>query len=610
MNTICTDSMMKSIYLNLVSDFRLMFESNSYAQGRLSSFLSGGIKGLREYSPPSFSQVSPALFKAEHQLNSFFKRYRHSKDLFSDEELLESGIKKFRDTQVRIAAPFLKTPLVSMVLKRASVICSDILGDYDKDEHAFLCRFGRRAAVGVPQPNTNLHVKLCHLSGSVAHIRWFKNHLRTDNLLLRAIQSASGKKRPSFVMCDTLKMSFVPKSYKALRSVTPDTVIGSFYTNGLGRLMAKKLRLAGLDIKRLQKRHGYLAKYASKNRKLVTADLSAASDSINLELLRELLPPDWFESVTLGRIAQVQILDDVYTMETVLTMGLGHTFPLQTLVFYSLLKAIAELGEVEGTISVYGDDLIYPSRMHGYVATLFPKLHLILNSDKTFVQDFFRESCGSDFYHGCDVRPFQPEVVSQKLSGADSLIFLFKLINGLSERWSREELPSTFLYLDNMIYLHADRDFRVPRFFPADSGIHISSYVKDSHVLKSTFHSAPLHPKYVLCYYWDKLRSGTSEIDVPSSWSLPIDSNVIWWKKKKKRKKSGDLTYVECVYTIDKGRKASTKFVLCDPRMWLTGPQDGTYISSSFMLRTGLERVFTKQLLEQLKAFYSANPFS
>jgi hypothetical protein len=163
---------------------------------------------------------------------------------------------------------------------------------------------------------------------------------------------------------------------------------------------------------------------------------------------------------------------DMYT-ESVLPMGNGLTFPVETLVFYVVLKAIAELSEVKGTISVYGDDLIYPSKLHKYTTVIFPQLKFMINLDKTFVKAPFRESCGSDFYRGADVRPFFLPGSGQLLTRTRYAVWLYKVYNGLLRRWDECEIRSTLHMLLTELAMTGLPLHRVPPCYPDTAGIRV-----------------------------------------------------------------------------------------------------------------------------------------
>jgi len=547
-NVLSTDEVMSKLWLHLVNDFRSSLGMN-YAQRPLSEYLKDGIKGLRSYKFPARSQVGTYLFKCEYQLENLFKRYRFKDDVFTDSDLRSLSIEKFIETQVRISSPLIIKPHTFLVLREARKIISSILGKYNLDEHLDQCRFGKRACVGTSYINSYLDCKLSkQLTGSKDHIAWFdRNVVQRDRILYRSLNTNLGPNPETWYrVCDTLTMSLVPKSYKALRSVMPDTLIGSYYTNGLGKLIQKRLRKVGLDITKLQVKHRQLAQTSSRSRKLATADLSAASDSITLELLRRLLPAKWFAAITYGRINNIIIDKQTMQMQSVITMGLGHTFPLQTLVFYALLQSIRKLvGSKQGRVSVYGDDLIYPAGLHRYVVSIFPDLHLNLNGDKTYVTDHFRESCGGDYYRGCDVRPFQPEGEFKLYDRQRFAAFLYKLLNGLMRRWDGVEIPSTLEYLESQLVLTQGIIFQVPPSFPDGSGVKVCRPIEKyfySPVIaapsvfglqfKYLSHVADFRRVYFLDpYYWEYLRQKFNLSEETHPWDDDNDLHILQWRK-------------------------------------------------------------------------------
>jgi hypothetical protein len=228
-------------------------------------------------------------------------------------------------------------------------------------------------------------------------------------------------------------------------------------------------------------------------------------------------------------------------------MGNGLTFPTETLVFYVIVKAIAELSEVRGLISVYGDDLIYPSGLHKYVAAIFPQLKFKLNLDKTFVKAPFRESCGSDFYRGVDVRPaFLPDE-HQLLTRTKYSVWLYKTYNALIRRWDEKEISTTLFYLLTEISRIGLKVFRVPPSYPDTAGIKVlnpwvipmDAQVLDWSPISVRFYSGsrwfsfsylstqPSNRAVVttLPYYWLSLQGLTDFSDLDRSWE-GIDASL------------------------------------------------------------------------------------
>jgi hypothetical protein len=558
-----TDAIMKQVWLHLVEDFQDVY-GQEYALRPLKIFLSEGIKGLRAYNWPARGQIGAHLFKCDYQLESLFKRYRFKDDVYSDAEILAMSSTKFVDCQARISSGMPVDTLSFRVLRKARQICKRILGDYNIEEHMQLCRFGRRSDVTNNYRSSYLDTKLeGPITGTTEHVRWFEDYLLTDNLL-REVLVKGENQYPSYQMCESSSITYVPKTYKAFRGVKKPTLIGSFYTYGLGKMLQRRLKKVRvykglrLDIRRLQETHKRLVKRSSRDRILATADLSAASDSISWELLNWLLPRKWLKVVLFGRQRQINVEGyGQIPLHSVCLMGDGHTFPLQTLVFYSLVKAMEELTSngKHRLVSVYGDDLIYPSELHPFVRVVFPRLHLKLNEDKTYVTDYFRESCGADYCRGCDVRPFRPEAGSTELGGLELAQFLYKLINGLKLRWDDVEIPKTQEYLLQVLQKTQECVFQVPASFPDGAGIKTdrprsgffySPVLWSPRLQAFEFRFVTQSPRRRLVlgsqspYYWESLREASfpSEFDVPMDTRIvnylvdePVDSPMLQWMR-------------------------------------------------------------------------------
>jgi len=479
------DRMMHNTALSLIRDFQTNLNDQSFCSNLRTVLMSEDIKEIRRLEPQTNADMSVAEFKATYQMASLFKRYRHQPDVYSDNELTEKAIFTFKQTQDRIRAVNFDQLDAStkLVLDCARIYIAETLGVYDDEECRNLCRFGRRASVGVPARAASEAARWeLPISGSSEQIAWFDSEMSQVECVQEywAAQKNSDLRhgipaRPIYQVIDSLKLMLVPKTYKSLRAIMPNTTIGSYMSYGLGEIMRKRLLRGGYDIRSLQMRHRSLARLASTNDLLVTADLSSASDSISVALVNYLFPSDWVDILTKSRIEKVELpTHECIESQTFCTMGIGFTFPLQTLVFLALLKAIQAISFNRldrRTISVYGDDMIYSYRQHALVLFHFEKLGFVLNVDKTFAQGHFRESCGGDYYRGVDVRPFQPQNGSATVGKLAYEAMLYKFINGLLARWTEHEIEGTLDFLASEIVSVCGALRRVPSDYPDDSGV-------------------------------------------------------------------------------------------------------------------------------------------
>lgn len=435
---------------------------------------------------PDYESTDSYMFKCAYQLQSLSKRYRYQNDIFSDNELIEKAVTGFKETQSRLASLDLDAVDgdTSRILDVAASYIAKVLGVYDDKQHRQLCRFGSKASVGVPARAACEAARWeLPISGSLDQIAWFDSEMSQypdvqDYWHRQKLQRAEPALE-TYQVVESLALTLVPKTFKSLRSIMPNTTIGSYMSMGLGEMLRMRLKRVGYDIRSLQMRHRMLAQSASVHDQWTTADLSSASDSITEALVRRLFPADWFAALKQCRIGKVTLPDSTCIESlTFCTMGIGYTFPLQTLVFLSLLKAIAAINwhRLEPkVISVYGDDMIYESCLHQHVLRAFPQVGFILNVDKTFAQGAFRESCGGDYFRGVDVRPFQPRNGTQLVPQTAYEAVLYKYINGLLMRWTEYEIAGTLQYLTSELEKVVHTTKLVPNDYPDDAGVRCSA---------------------------------------------------------------------------------------------------------------------------------------
>lgn len=154
--------------------------------------------------------------------------------------------------------------------------------------------------------------------------------------------------------------------------------------------------------------NGKLALASSSDRRYVTLDLKEASDRISCELVEYLFGTYAYNHISCSRASEVRLLDGrVIMLKKWAPMGNALTFPVQSLVFFSLVQAgiRCKYGVNCTDIYVFGDDIIFPSEFYDGALAGLTRAGLVPNVDKTFRHGFFRESCGVDAYRGVDVTP-------------------------------------------------------------------------------------------------------------------------------------------------------------------------------------------------------------
>lgn len=534
--TTSRDLLMKNILRSMVSDARVSTGLPQFGKDILQALDRNDIVALRGIEAPCFFKAPIYIAKITHQVYNFCKRYVFDHDLFSADELESNSLSSFKDGQKDVAVALPNSESIHCVLKEARKICTSLLGVFDKEELTDQCHFGRNAAVGLKKTDAYLDVRFATLTGSYRQHQWFREFARDHNGVFPKYKITKED------VVNRLTATAVPKSYKTYRIITLNTVIGGLHSAGIGDMISDRLCNVGINFSYQQDIHRSLCMTASIDRRLVTLDLSKASDNIGFVHLRRLLPSSWMREIQRCRIRNIGIGEDVFSATTFMSMGIGLTFPLQTLVFYSLIKAICNLTETTGHVSVFGDDCIFPTRIYKYVQKIFMDLGFIINMDKTFHDISFRESCGVDVYRGVDIRPYMPQSSGSNGESETFEQFVYKVYNGLFGKWHALELPRVHHLLMTTLACFRGTIFQVPLDYPESSGIRVrdvqepcveipwspvtfnSKKYNDSlggyntfYCFKSVLESSPTKREVlqIFPYIWETLRTNSRRVSIP-----------------------------------------------------------------------------------------------
>jgi hypothetical protein len=232
------------------------------------------------------------------------------------------------------------------------------------------------------------------------------------------------------------KVTFVPKTAQMHRAIAVEPLMNVFLQLGVGDLLTRKLAKQGLNL-RSQARNQLLARAGSNwggvpDLRPVTLDLSMASDTLSIELVRELLPEEWFNLLDDLRSPSGMMDNVEVPYAKFSSMGNGFTFQLESMIFYALTCAVAKqlgfphrkVNADSSSIAVYGDDIICPAGMALVLVDVLTYSGFVLNPDKSFLFGPFRESCGTDWFEGRDVRPLY---LKRKVQNAKDLVFVANL---------------------------------------------------------------------------------------------------------------------------------------------------------------------------------------
>lgn len=263
------------------------------------------------------------------------------------------------------------------------------------------CDFGPRATYSLKRKEATVYNKFRKL-GTTAE------NLHVAGFLVNST-TMWGRINPTLSVEPGCRITFVPKDAKTDRTIAVEPSMNMFVQKGIGSMIRRRFKsVARVDLND-QTVNQKLACEGSVTDSLATLDLSAASDSVSYELVKALLPCDWFCALEQAR-SSVAVLPsgEKHVFAKFSTMGNGATFELQSLIFWALCSACVELlGESGASVKVYGDDIVAPSRCYALISYVLERLGFVVNDSKSFSSGPFRESCGKHYFLGSDVSPFQ-----------------------------------------------------------------------------------------------------------------------------------------------------------------------------------------------------------
>lgn len=201
------------------------------------------------------------------------------------------------------------------------------------------------------------------------------------------------------------RFTTVPKDATKDRGICIEPGVNVALQLSLGKWIRRRLKRFGIDLNKGQDLHRALAQVGSRSGEIATLDLSSASDTVALALVRVLLPDEWFELLGALRSPRTNINGKWVALQKFSSMGNGFTFELETLLF-AAITTVASEGRLGENVFVYGDDILYPSSRAAEVTAALRYFGFTPNARKSFSSGPFRESCGGDFFLGYPVRCF------------------------------------------------------------------------------------------------------------------------------------------------------------------------------------------------------------
>lgn len=221
-------------------------------------------------------------------------------------------------------------------------------------------------------------------------------------------------------------LNFVSKNALAHRTMIIEPLINTAAQIGIGTILKSRFKKSvGIDLKMQWQINKALAQLGSAKPvlngvRLATIDFSSASDLICYLLILYLFPLSWFNLLSNWRTGTVCYKKGgvtSYELEKFSSMGNGYTFELESIVFYAMALAVIGrknriydpvviIEKFSKNVSIFGDDLIVPSKYYSGILWASQALGFKINQSKTYTKGPFRESCGGDYFKGIQIGPF------------------------------------------------------------------------------------------------------------------------------------------------------------------------------------------------------------
>lgn len=209
------------------------------------------------------------------------------------------------------------------------------------------------------------------------------------------------------------RVQFVPKGINKKRVVSMEDTTNQYLQKIMQDLMRRHFKRhpeMRIDLQN-QGLNRDLARLGSTGLRLYgTADLSSASDSVTWELVRQVFcDTPIYPYLVRTRTRNCQLPDGtMIRMEKAYPMGSALCFPIECVIFSSIIAAANRHSGLNTYYRVYGDDMVIHSAIWDLAIHYLKKLGYLVNDEKSFAPGSpFTESCGIECWNGADVSPIR-----------------------------------------------------------------------------------------------------------------------------------------------------------------------------------------------------------
>jgi hypothetical protein len=379
------------------------------------------------------------------------------------------------------------------VLRRMKHIIRLVLGPPPLLEEVFLgCKNSSGTSVGVPYRDTSPERKHRYpISGTNSAIRLWEHYKLFDTELASAVRNLNEVLGcfPETVSTRGSRACTVPKTDDIDRMISVEPTLNMYLQHGVKAIMDRCLSRVGLSLESDQELHRKLACHSSITNRYATIDFSSMSDRVSLALCHYLFPRGWYSWFWSIRSHRALLKGEYVELHMISTMGNATTFPIETLILWSLGQALDTIDrgiefpqnhQLARDVHVFGDDCILRTELVPELFRICSLIGFVPNEDKSFYGlENFRESCGGDFFHGRDVRPlYLRSLPTGSYRKTEIEAYLYVTLNGVIRLYKKYFGTLGYIYDKSLIRFLLKHLSRVtdlvkfvPHDFPEDSGI-------------------------------------------------------------------------------------------------------------------------------------------
>jgi len=355
---------------------------------------------------------------------SFFKKLKPADTKLADRACLDKFLVSNDSCRRFVLSPI--HPFHDTVINEVKASFDDVVfrgPEVKLDLRSIAAGFGLGPGANVDCDSYDFYTKLYNSSLTRTNDRLYREYrcaIVDQPLVLQAELQRKAHRGDSIVAGS--RLSFVPKTCDVSRSICTEPTLNMLFQKGIGFYLENELkRRFNIDLSIQPRLNRRLARIGSSDGSFGTIDLSSASDSISIELVKSLVPDVLFRWLMLARSPATVLPDGTQVkLEMISSMGNAFTFPLMTLIFASLVTACYRVMGIKPALAqaktrenkqlvpenwaVFGDDIIVEKSAYDFVISCLKLFGFAVNESKSFSAGSFRESCGGDYFKGHDIR--------------------------------------------------------------------------------------------------------------------------------------------------------------------------------------------------------------